>query len=998
LDMPKTSINAGARLAAVLVWVAVIALNATPTASQDAADSRQFDDEGPVEDDGSAPADTQAGDGTEGQELTPEEQAQIAEADAKSSQIEELYGQGRYAEAIVLAEEVLAIHRKVLGEEHPETTTCLCTLGDLLHANGDYAAARPYYEQALAIRRRIFGEEHPDTAESLNSLGGLLMSSGDYAGARPYLEQALAIYRRVHGEEHLDTAWSLNSLGLLLKSTGDYAAARSYYEQALAIRRKVLGEEHPNTATSLHNLGALLVAMGDYAAARPCFEQALAIRSKVLGEEHPATASSLNSLGFLLDSMGNYAEARPYYEQALAIRRKVFGEEHADTATALDNLGGVLEAAGDYAAARPYHEQALAIYRRVLGEKHPDTAVSLNNLGYLLQAMGDHDAARPYYEQALAIATMLVEETSIAQNETGQLRMMQSMQSYLDEYVSFLLQAGGGDADAYRATLTWKGATLVRQRATRLVADNEELAPLLADLQAVVRDWSALATAPSHADSRWKDRLGLLAREKERLELELSRRSAAFRAATVEVPIAELQRALPQGAALVDYFEFWFNEPSTDAPGQRDWRRSLAAFVVSSNGEVEMLDLGNVSPIHAAIDQWRVGYGATDEARQAGALLREKLWAPLADAVGDATLVLISPDGALGKLPFAALPGAEPGTYLIEDVALALVPVPRLIPALVGDDDVPELSRDLLALGGVDYDHRADASDDEAAPRTHRPWERRASDPLVQRSIVGEATWPYLQGTESEAAYIAGLYQRIMGLPADSERVVHLRGAGATEEAFRRGAPDCALLHVATHGFFASEDQKSALARDDAPGDLLPSNIYGDRLATVHGYSPGLLSGLVFAGANVPIEIPEDLTQLDALPDDGILTADEIAFLPLSGAQLVVLSACESGLGESAGGEGLLGIQRAFQVAGARTTIATLWKVNDEATRRIMEEFYRNYLEREMSPLEALRAAQLWALDNVEAFRAAGLLDESDARPRLSPQFWAPFVLSGDWR
>jgi CHAT domain-containing protein len=135
------------------------------------------------------------------------------------------------------------------------------------------------------------------------------------------------------------------------------------------------------------------------------------------------------------------------------------------------------------------------------------------------------------------------------------------------------------------------------------------------------------------------------------------------------------------------------------------------------------------------------------------------------------------------------------------------------------------------------------------------------------------------------------------------------------------------------------------------------------------------------------------------MPDDGILTAEEIGFLPLGGAQLVVLSACESGLGESAGGEGLLGIQRAFQVAGARTTIATLWKVNDEATRRIMEEFYRNYLEREMSPLEALRAAQLWALNNPQLV-ARGADSPADAAmtSRLPPQFWAAFTLSGDWR
>jgi CHAT domain-containing protein len=143
--------------------------------------------------------------------------------------------------------------------------------------------------------------------------------------------------------------------------------------------------------------------------------------------------------------------------------------------------------------------------------------------------------------------------------------------------------------------------------------------------------------------------------------------------------------------------------------------------------------------------------------------------------------------------------------------------------------------------------------------------------------------------------------------------------------------------------------------------------------------------------------MPDDLAELDALPDDGILTADEIASLQIDGVQLVVLSACETGLGEVAGGEGLLGIQRAFQIAGARTTIATLWKIYDDATRRIMEAFYRNYLEKEMRPLAALRAAQLWALNNSDLVRhGAPARDKDD--DRLPPQYWAAFTLSGDWR
>ncbi|MEX0614016.1 MAG: CHAT domain-containing protein, partial [Pirellulales bacterium] len=337
-----------------------------------------------------------------------------------------------------------------------------------------------------------------------------------------------------------------------------------------------------------------------------------------------------------------------------------------------------------------------------------------------------------------------------------------------------------------------------------------------------------------------------------------------------------------------------------------------------------------------------------------------------------------------------------------EDYRYAVEPVPQLIPAVLNASNRKDLAKELLLLGGVDYDHRpqdARRSDAVAAPSPARPWQRRASDPLAQRAIADDKMWPFLRGSDSEVAFIKDLYQRAMKLPSGTDRVAELRGQTATEERFRALAPQCYILHLSTHGFFAAPHKKSALIMTAANGRSPRGNPFGDRLEVVRGYSPGLLSGLVLAGANNPPVLPRTLPELTMVSDDGYLTADEIAFLPLNNAQLVVLSACETGLGEVAGGEGLLGIQRAFQIAGARTTIATLWQVNDEATRRIMEEFYRNYLEKQLTPLDALREAQLWALNNPDLVpRGADDPPNNTASGRLPPKFWAAFTLSGDWR
>gem|GEM_PF-559213 len=302
----------------------------------------------------------------------------------------------------------LLVHLKLLTDQalknkNKRAARLADELGYYLEANADYPGARSYYLQAMEINRKVLGEEHPDTTVSYNKLGGLLVKMGDYPGARLYYRRSLETHRKVLGEEHPDTASSLNDLGELTARMGDYPGARRYILQALAIRRRLLGEEHPDTASSLNNLGGLMAKMGDYPSARSYYEQALAIRRKVLGEEHPDTAKSLTDMGELMQAEGDQVGARSNFEQALAIRRKVLGEEHPATAAGLTSLGGLLQAMIDYPGARSCFEQALAINKKVLGEAHPATITGLNNLGNLLQAMDDQPGARSYFEQVRTI-------------------------------------------------------------------------------------------------------------------------------------------------------------------------------------------------------------------------------------------------------------------------------------------------------------------------------------------------------------------------------------------------------------------------------------------------------------------------------------------------------------------------------------------------------------------------------------------------------------------
>jgi CHAT domain-containing protein len=338
--------------------------------------------------------------------------------------------------------------------------------------------------------------------------------------------------------------------------------------------------------------------------------------------------------------------------------------------------------------------------------------------------------------------------------------------------------------------------------------------------------------------------------------------------------------------------------------------------------------------------------------------------------LGGVSTVLISPDGVLAKLPWAALPGRKPNSYLLEERALAILPIPQQLPQLL--QRPPALADEgasLLLVGDVDYG--ADPG--------------RAGIAVAARSAPRTGTrgvWSPLRETRQEILAVRDSFEQRY---ADG-KVKSLRKDGATEEAVRQQAPRYRYLHFATHGFFAPQPPRSDQA--DAARDKEAASPSGRQ--DVSGYHPGLLSGLVLAGAN---------RATSAEGDDGILTALEVGALDLSATELAVLSACETGLGTEAGGEGLLGLQRAFQVAGTRSVVAGLWTVDDRATRALMVDFYDNLWGKKLSRVESLRQAQL-AMLREGIKRGLDLTPEqpADKERRLPPFYWAAVVLSGDWR
>ncbi len=444
------------------------------------------------------------------------------------------------------------------------------------------------------------------------------------------------------------------------------------------------------------------------------------------------------------------------------------------------------------------------------------------------------------------------------------------------------------------------------------------------------------------------------------------------------------------------------------------------ASVVPKQGAPSLNLLGTASEIRSLVEQWREGYGGSSSSIEAGHKLRQILWEPLRKYLNDATTILVSADGSIGRLPIGALPGLKDGSYLIEDHRIALIPVPQLLSELVEIQTLDSSNDEVLLIGAVNY---GDAPASDELPSKFKS----ALDGMPQLASLRDGlVWKALPGAAAEIELIGSLYRRYGSRTAGA--VVELRDSEATEAAFRLRSSKASHIHLATHGFFAapSDDARQA-SRTNKNANQQVERLMGESFASLRGFNVGQHSGIVFAGANRISKLAqEDATSAGLETLDGIATADEVTFMKLEGVQLVTLSACETGLGEVAGGEGILGLQRSFQLAGARSVISSLWKVDDLGTRLLMERFYTNLLVKKLSKLDALREAQIWMLRNPKELESLGMLDVRSERggiepisdkalkaaqdrqktnrttPEMSgwtsPRFWAAFQLSGDWR
>lgn len=859
---------------------------------------------------------------------------------------------GDFARAEPLYQRAVAIFEKRFGASHPRVADALNKLALFYDAGGDYSTAESLYLRALAIREKELGAEHRDTGISLTNLTDLYRETGDLSRAEEVGKRALAIFEKALGAEHPFFATSLNNLALVYVDKGDFRRAEALYQRALVIREKTLGAEHPEVATSLYNLAALYSREGDLARAEPLYQRILAIDEKAFGKEHPQIASDLNNVASLYESKGDLARAESLYQRALAISEKSLGLEHPQTASVLNNLSLLYYRKGDFVRAEPLGGRALAIREKVLGGEHPDVAVSLSNLAALYEAKGDAARAINFRSRGNDIREHNLSLILNTGSEKEKLLYLSTFADETDLTISLHTRSAPTNTEAIALALT----TIMRRKGRVLDAMVDQVAVLRRDLdrqgQLLLTELSAVQTrlaglvlrGPEKRDSDYLATVSNLEAESERLQASISSRSVRFRLQSRPVTIEQVQAAIPPGAALVEVINYTPYYAKTGVFSEARY----VAYVLRGEGKPQSVDLGEAAKIDRDIAklQRALGDPADISVKQAARELDEQVLRPVRQLLGGARHLLLSADGALNLVPFPALVD-EQGHYLVENYTITYLTSGR---DLLRYGNSPESKQGPVVIAAPLFDSRPPAGGKQDAARAAGRNRRRSAD-------MTQLRFSPLPGTASEAKALSEI------LPG----VKVLTRGQATEAALRRvTAPS--ILHIATHGFFLPDRPQGETARAGRPGARL-----GDTANATGGENPLLRSGLAFAGANM---------RLDESGNDGLLTALEAAGLDLWGTRLVVLSACETGLGEVSNGNGVYGLRRALVIAGAESQVISLWKVDDAATREVMTSYYKR-LQRGEGRTEALRQAQRELLGR---------------QKYKHPFYWAAFIQSGDWR
>ena len=890
-----------------------------------------------------------------------------------------------YHESINFANKAAMLQLILLGDQHPAYAKSLNLLGTLYLKTSNYDSALVFFQKAMNIYLISLGEDHLNYAESLKNLGVFYSTLGLYEKALPFFQKSLEINLIHFKEPQLDVATLYSYMGDVHMNNSNYKLADENYDKALVIfeeiykgknspdlslifrkiaslknrigneeeqeenlllafnMQKNISEQSEGFAQILNELGTMYTSMGNYEKGQSYLRQALIKFEKIegIGKIHPIYAICVNDLGRNYLSLHDYTMADSLFKLALEIWIKVYNHvPNYWIANSNRNIGNVLFEQGEYVEAEKYYLIALQIMQKTMGEHHDYTLDSKSLLAKCYMKQGKLSEAYAFYTDIYDQKTKKISLNFEWLSDNEKEILWKKEKSFYNDLSWFanqsyaqLQQAAGLNFNA----ILFSKCTMLEAKLLRNNFDksHEDIGNEIAIKNKLVEKLMKEGKTAQKEIKRIENSIDSL-----QSLLNLSFPEFAQQKKNLTITWQQIQQNLNSNEAAIEFVRYDNKEDGLVHYNALILKKGKNPILVQLCKEQE---LQAISPM--------VGFSA----------YYPLIWKPMEDFLQDVSIIYYSPIGELNNVPFHAIYGAkdkgdvisqakidkrgieiesesaeseENASYLMDQFTLHHLTSTRSLAMGLKQKEKEPICKTITLVGGVNYDYLPVS---ESNMKKHKN-----KKPSTHNSQNTTEKWLYLPGTKLEVEKInqqvssfMWTTQLIEGDEASSEKVSNLEGKEA----------NC-VLHLATHGYAFPEDKFSDT-----------SHMQNNVMYNYH-YSPYPMvrSGLILAGGNWAWTGSDTLTKLGAAKN-GILTALEVSNLNLKNTKLVVLSACETGLGKIDGSEGTFGLKRGFKLAGVDQIIVSLWSVPDKQTMELMTLFYAD-LTKTLNPVLSFSKAQ----------------------------------------
>jgi len=883
------------------------------------------------------------------------------------------FTQDKYKEAEPLHLQALAMRQRLFKGDNSEVATSLNSLANLYYNLGKYSETETLHLQALAMRQRLFKDDNSEVATSLNNLAMLYNTLGKYSKAEPLLLQSLEISQRLFKGDNSDVFTPLNNLATNYSNQGKHSKAEPLFLQALEISQHLFPGDHHDVALSLNNLASHYSNQSKYKESELLYLQALEIYKN--SGDHPAIATVLSNLASNYYDQGKYSEAEPFLQEALEIRQRLFPGDHHDVANSLSNLASNYYDQGKYSEAELFFLQALEINQGWFNDAHPELTVILTNLAILYAATNRHEQALKLFKEATEIQHCLMSQEFVGSSENDRTIFLDNIRTTQYNLLSVVYQYFYPLEESEEKSQAIQTAfdLVLKRKALSNTASAAFNAAMYSDRYPHLKD------SFERWRSRWQQIINLqfslyLPENLSRLEANKKILSELHievedleKNITVQVPELCLENQLvdrkaialelPENSTLIEFVYFSVFDFTTN---QYQNPRYLAFILPAQQPEnVQMIDLGEadkiddligkvrqaVSPIHKenmgiATKTWQPEKA---EPHNHFFELTNTIFKPLQNYLQGQQL-FICPDGVLTLIPFEILSlDAENNQLLIDQYQITYLTAGRDLLRYKYQPQPNRLASESLVIADPNFD----LSVNQTIASTSTP-AKKENLSINLNSLTNEIIETFGQEDNKPFSPVP-MTREIAEAAASNFKVNPLLQNDALKTYLTNGKCPQNLV-IATHGFFLSQNAPP-------PPDLKKAEFIqpGFRFRQIQtAENPLLRSGLALAGANTWLlggEIPPEA-------GEGIVFAQDVAGFDLWANKLIILIACETAVGDVKIGEGVKGLRSAFTAAGARLLIMSLWSIPAQVSILLMNRFFINFQEKNLSCQQSLQEAQ----------------------------------------